>query len=105
MLLLTIATGVIIAEGLADDVNTYTARLRALPWAAMQVRAREEDARCLPEHHKDDEWRLLPFPFIELPDEKGLSLLGAMCKDVGLGGMFAAALKLHLPSDPNLRNP
>jgi hypothetical protein len=32
-----VAAGVIIAEGLESDVTAYTSRLRALPWAAMQV--------------------------------------------------------------------
>eukprot|EP00983_Pelagomonas_calceolata_P060907 1146578-Pelagomonas_calceolata.AAC.4 len=32
----TCSAGVIVLEGHADDVQYYTARLRALPWAAMQ---------------------------------------------------------------------
>ncbi|KAF5843705.1 hypothetical protein DUNSADRAFT_10880 [Dunaliella salina] len=110
--------GVIVLEGHADDVQDYTARLRALPWAAMQVRAREEeDPMSSGEVNKqgvssngsngdceegEEEWRRLPYPLIEIPDT-GLSLLGAMCKDAQLGHLFAAALKLHSPADPSLR--
>mmetsp|Transcript_24182 Transcript_24182/g.66183 ORF Transcript_24182/g.66183 Transcript_24182/m.66183 type:complete len:209 (+) Transcript_24182:116-742(+) len=114
--------GVIVLEGHADDVQYYTARLRALPWAAMQVRAREEEdpSHLFGEANRqgtnsnggnagsdgseegEEEWRRLPYPLIEIPDT-GLSLLGAMCKDAQLGHLFAAALKLQSPADPSLR--
>ena len=42
--------GIIVCEGLEEDVTEYTARLRSLKWSAMAVRADETGAHgcCSP---------------------------------------------------------
>lgn len=115
--------GVVVVEGLAPDAREYVARVRALQWQAMQVRA-EQLVRCCAcscaasdnssskvhstlagtgsgrEHScggkkaDGEAVRLFAGKFTELP-ESGMSQLGQECKAAGLEELFLAALKLN----------
>jgi hypothetical protein len=99
--------GVVIVEGMAPDVREYVARVRALQWQAMQVRAeqllpcsscRDSSSCCSGQVSTAASvgvvGRALNNRFTELP-ETGMSQLGNECKAAGLEELFLAALKLN----------
>ncbi|KAL6750204.1 hypothetical protein V8C86DRAFT_878697 [Haematococcus lacustris] len=77
--------GVILVEGFEQDVEEFTAGIRAMRWQAMQVRGRE--SRTLRPN------ALLPVPFVELP-ETGMSELAAIARAAGCDELFMTALKI-----------
>lgn len=115
--------GVVVVEGLAPDVREYVARVRALQWQAMQVRAEQLVPCCACSCAATDNSsnsskvratdtgtefgnegrggraadsgavRSFAGKFTELP-ETGMSQLGQECKAAGLEELFLAALKL-----------
>jgi hypothetical protein len=89
--------GVVVVEGAAPDVREYVARVRALQWQAIQVRA-ERLTHCAACSGDGDGTaaasRAFPGRFTELP-ETGLSQLSQECKAAGLEDLFCAALKLE----------
>lgn len=99
--------GVVVVEGLVGDVREYLARVRALQWQAMQVRAERlvECTACKASTSSSAQEggakaqqqpcrAFLPQQFAELP-ESGMSELGQACKAAGLEDLFLAALKLR----------
>lgn len=88
--------GVVVVEGAAPDVREYVARVRALQWQAVQVRAERltHCTVCSGGGGTAAASRALPGRFIELP-ETGLSQLSQECKAAGLEDLFCAALKLE----------
>jgi hypothetical protein len=97
--------GVVVVEGLAPDVREYVARVRALQWQAMQVRAEQllPCSSCRGSSSSSGQvstaasdgvvGRALSNRFAELP-ETGMSQLGIECKAAGLEELFLAALKV-----------
>mmetsp|Transcript_6720 Transcript_6720/g.16718 ORF Transcript_6720/g.16718 Transcript_6720/m.16718 type:complete len:324 (+) Transcript_6720:86-1057(+) len=91
--------GIIVTEGLTDDVEEFTSQIRALSWQAMQVRGKESEP--LQASGSDPAAlatalaaaRQLPASFVEF-EEAGMSDLAAMCRQAGLDALFATALKL-----------
>jgi hypothetical protein len=105
--------GIVIVEGSAGDVTEFVARVRALQWQAMQVRAEQRvlcTACCTRQQgssgSKQQQQRMWieaqgsshslagGKPFSELQEVGGLSQMGAACKEAGLHELFVSALKL-----------
>jgi hypothetical protein len=79
--------GAVVVEGDEGAVREYLRRVRALGWQGMQVR-REERAAA-------GAWAFADARFAELPDTPaGLSELSVLCRDAGLGDLFASLLKI-----------
>jgi len=105
--------GIVLLEGLAPDVREYLARVRALQWQAMQIRAERlvtcaacsQAAANAGQHDPQKQQKqqqvvdasaqraLGQLQFMELP-ENGMSQLGQACKAAGMEDLFFAALKL-----------
>ena len=84
---------VIVCEGDEEDVAEYVARLRALQWKAMAVRAEEVEECAGGEEGGVDAHRRLQTGWTEL-GEQGLGEMAAACKEAGLSHLFLAAMKL-----------
>lgn len=88
--------GVVVVEGAAPDVREYVARVRALQWQAIQVRAERltHCTGCNSGGGTAASSRAFSGRFTELL-ETGLSQLSQECKAAGLEDLFCAALKLE----------
>ncbi|CAH0477033.1 unnamed protein product [Peronospora belbahrii] len=81
--------GVIIVEGIEDNVQEYVRRLQHLRWKQMTVRGEQT------EQTKDVNLRwLLPQGIQEFP-ENGMSDLAATCRAVGLEELFLTTMKIY----------
>lgn len=83
--------GIIVVEGDEGDCREFVARVRALPWQAMQVRV--EELHTAASVDAREAMRCLPIAFEELA-EGGMGALAEACGAAGLGEMVLAALKL-----------
>lgn len=83
--------GILIVEGLVEDVTEYLAKLRSQRWKAMAVRG-ERESPCASAHSADMA-RKFDVRMVELGD-KDLGVLGQHCRDAGLEDLFLAAMKL-----------
>ncbi|CAI5705037.1 hypothetical protein KXD40_001709 [Peronospora effusa] len=86
--------GVVLVEGIEDNVQEYVRRLQHLRWKQMTVRG--EQTEELGEGHSGDinSLRRLPRSFQEFP-ENGMSDLAAACRAVGLEELFLTTMKIY----------
>lgn len=88
--------GIIVVEGMEQNVEEYCRALQRLRWKHFTVRG--EDTVTIPPGEDLDESRRLPSHFTELPED-GMSSLAAAMTAAGLRDLFLTSMKIYRPAE------
>ena len=86
--------GVVIVEGIEDNIQEYVRRLQHLRWKQMTVRGEQMEELREGDLGDINSLRRLPWSFQEFP-ENGMSTLAAACRAVGLEELFLTTMKIY----------
>jgi hypothetical protein len=86
-----ITTGIVVVEGLLEDVIEYVRRIQRLRWQHMVVRGEEIETIEVSPGDSIDDHRKFPEHFQEI--DGNMSDLGALCRQANLHELFMTALK------------
>ncbi|CAG8572454.1 15492_t:CDS:2, partial [Racocetra persica] len=96
--------GIIIVEGLYDNVQDYVSRLKSLRWQAITVLSEESEVIYNLPLHDHDKFVKLRLGRIKpgVSEFESMSEMTSKMKEAGLEEMFLSAMKINKKSDKSL---